>query len=299
MKILLSPTPPYNFDLHLKSFSFDKPQPEIYEAGTLRRALRLNSQKVIPVGVKSIGTVENPKLEVTVPSEINGKEEKELKKKLSWIFNTEADLKEFYDFMDKDPVLKKLKQKLYGLRAFSYSTVFEGLVKSIIQQQISLIGSMYITYRLIDKFGDKVKVGDNIYYEFPSVASLARAKLESLKVCGLSSQKAKYIKQISEKLVRTGTDLETFKELSSEEIIERLTQFKGVGRWTAELTVVTSTGKDALPADDLGARRAVSNLYLREKLMSGEELRGFANSWGKFRSMVTYYIICAERLKVI
>jgi DNA-3-methyladenine glycosylase II len=72
-----------------------------------------------------------------------------------------------------------------------------------------------------------------------------------------------------------------------------------VGRWTAELTVVTSTGKDALPADDLGARRAVSKFYFKGKLISGEKLRKFSSSWGKFKGIITYYLICMERLKLM
>jgi len=76
-------------------------------------------------------------------------------------------------------------------------------------------------------------------------------------------------------------------------------KFKGVGRWTAELTVVTSTGKDVLPADDLGARRAVSKFYFRGRMISGEKLRDFSNKWSEFRGAITYYLICAERLKLL
>jgi DNA-3-methyladenine glycosylase II len=84
----------------------------------------------------------------------------------------------------------------------------------------------------------------------------------------------------------------------SEKIIEILTQFKGIGRWTAELIVVTSAGKEALPASDLGARKAVSKFYFNGKLISEEELREFAKKWGKFSGIITYYLICAERLKL-
>lgn len=299
MKFTLKPISPYNFDLHLKAFSFHKPQPEIYENGIWRRALRLNSGRITPVKVKSTGSNEKPKLEVTIPEKIEKKEKKELIDKLSWILNTKTDLADLYSFMDKDPVLREVKQKLYGLKAFNYSTVFEGLIKSIIQQQISVVGSMYITNRLIEGFGDKVKIGKEIYYEFPSPESLAEASLADLKNCGLSRQKSSYIKEVSERIVKDEIDLERWKSLASEEIIERLMEFKGVGKWTAELTVVTSTGKDVLPADDLGARRAVSNFYSRGKIMSGEELRKFSNRWGKFRGAITYYLICAERLKLL
>ncbi len=299
MKILLRPRPPYDFELHLRSFSFNKPQPEVYENGVWKRALRLDSGKVLPIRVKSIGIIKKPKLEVTILKRISDREKKEVRTKLSWIFNTRMNLEKLYDFMDTDPILQEVKQKLNGLRAFNYSTVFEGLIKSIIQQQISLIGSMHITNRLIERFGDRVKIGKEVYYEFPSPESLAKASLADLKKCGLSGQKSSYIKEISQRIVRNKTDLERWKSLSSQEIIDKLMKFKGVGRWTAELTVVTSTGKEAFPADDLGARRAVSKLYFKGKPVSGEKLRKFSNKWGKFRGAIAYYLICAERLKML
>jgi len=299
MKFILKPKSPYNFDLHLKAFSFNKPQPEVYENGVWKRALRLNSGRIIPARVKSIGSNEKPKLEVIIPEKVEKTEKKELVDRLSWILNTRTDFADLYSFMDEDPVLREVKQKLYGLKAFNYSTVFEGLIKSIIQQQISVIGSMYITNRLIERFGDKVKIGNEIYCEFPSPESLAEASAADLKNCGLSRQKSGYIKEVSERIVQDKIDLERWKGLPIQEIIEKLMKFKGVGRWTAELTVVTSTGKDVLPADDLGARRAVSRFYFKGKTISGEKLREFSNRWGKFRGAITYYLICAERLKLL
>ena len=112
-----------------------------------------------------------------------------------------------------------------------------------------------------------------------------------------SVEHLKVIKEFSEKVTNSEFDPENLKQLSSEEIMEMLTRFKGIGRWTAELVIVTSTGKEALPADDLGARRAVSKFYFGKKLISGNKLTEFTKKWGKFRGIITYYLICAERLK--
>jgi len=296
MKLILKPKPPYDFTLHPKFFGFHKPVPEVYENGVWKRALRLQSGKIVPLKVMMLGSVDEPRLEANIFEEADAKEQREIKNKLSWIFSTETNFKELYRFMDKDPILKNVKEKLYGLRPFNYATVYEGVVKSIVQQQISLLVSMYMTFRLVERFGDAVKVGKEVYYEFPSPIILADATIDELKACGLSRQKATYIKGFSEKVAKGEFDPEALRNLSSEEIIAALTQFKGIGRWTAELVIVTSTGKEALPADDLGARRAVSKFFFGGKLISGDELRKFSEKWGKFKGMVTYYLICAERL---
>jgi len=296
MKFILKPKPPYDFTLHPKFFGFHKPVPEVYENGVWKRALRLESGKVVPLRVRMLGSVDEPRLEANVLNEVDRKERSEIKSKLSWIFSTESDLKELYAFMDRDPVLRSVKHRLYGLRPFNYSTVFEGVVKSIVQQQISLIVSMYMTSRLVERFGDAVKVEKNYFFEFPSPSALANATTNELKACGLSRQKATYIKNFSEKVAKGEFNPEALSNCSSEEIVAALTRFKGIGRWTAELVIVTSTGKEALPADDLGARRAISKFFLGGKLISGDELRKFSEKWRKFKGMVTYYLICAERL---
>jgi DNA-3-methyladenine glycosylase II len=206
------------------------------------------------------------------------------------------DLEGLYHFMEKDIKLRRIKERLYGLKPANYATVFEGVVKTIIQQQISLIGSMHITTRLILKFGEKVKVEEEMFYEFPSPEALVEASLTELKECGLSRQKATYIKEFSKNIVGDGFDSEEVIKLSVPDAIEKLTQIKGVGLWTAELVIVTCTDhKEVLPAGDLGVRRAISNFTSRD-LMKEEEIRKFTEKWEEFKALISYYLICNERL---
>jgi DNA-3-methyladenine glycosylase II len=184
---------------------------------------------------------------------------------------------------------------LYGLKPPNYATVFEGVVKTIIQQQISLIGSMYIITRLILKSGERVNVGGEYFYEFPSPEALANMSLVDMKECGLSRQKATYIKEFSRNIVEEGFNPEEVKHIPAEEGIEKLTRVKGVGRWTAELVLVTCTNhKDVLPAGDLGVRRVISK-FASTDLMTEEEVRRFTQKWGKFKALITYYLICNEK----
>jgi DNA-3-methyladenine glycosylase II len=295
MKFTFYPRPPFNFNL-LKFFAWKEPSPEIYGENTWRRGLRINKE-IFPVKVKSLGSVESPKLEAEIFSDIGKEQAWALRKKIEWIFNSHLDLRELYSFMERDRKLKEVRDRLYGLKPYNYSTVFEGVIKSIIQQQISLIGSMYIIARLINRFGEKVKIGKDVFYEFPSAESLAFAPLERLKECGLSKQKAGYIKEFSRIVAQHDFDPEVIKRAPVKEGIEILTKIRGVGRWTAELVMVTSTDhKDVLPAGDLGVRRAVSNFACKH-LMQEEEVRKFTERWGRFKALIAYYLICEEKAK--
>jgi len=86
--------------------------------------------------------------------------------------------------------------------------------------------------------------------------------------------------------------------MKNEEAIEELMKFKGIGRWTAELILITTLGRmDLCVPDDLGARKAVSYFYFDGKLKSGEAVRKFTERWGEFKGWVIYYLICAYNME--
>lgn len=144
-----------------------------------------------------------------------------------------------------------------------------------------------------------MKVEKEVFYEFPSPDSFSESSLTELKECGLSKQKATYIKELSKCIVKDGFDPEEIIRLSIPDAIKKLIQIKGVGLWTAELVIVTCTDhKEVLPAGDLGVRRAISNFALRD-LMSEEEIRKFTERWGKSKALISYYLIYAMKGQII
>ena len=260
----LLPTPPYNFDLQWRFYSSSKePQPEIYKDGIWRRSFKIGD-KLVPVSVTSIGTVEKPKLRINAFSKLNAKEKRYLSDKIMDIFRLRDDLRALYDFMEQDKILRKIKKELYGLRPPGIgASIFEGAVRVIIQQQISLQAAYVMTGALVRKFGEKIEINGEPYYDFPSPQALANADETELRRCKLSRQKSRYIKELALK-VANGYDLEKIKRLSNEEAITELIKFRGIGRWTAELILITTLGRmDLCAPDDLGARKAVSYFYFR------------------------------------
>ena len=89
--------------------------------------------------------------------------------------------------MDKDPVLRDLKQRFYGLKTGSMgTTVFESIIKSIIQQQISIRVVFSITNKMVTRFAEQAEVEGKVYQVFPTPKKLARTSLEEIRQCGLS-----------------------------------------------------------------------------------------------------------------
>ncbi|KPV64843.1 MAG: 3-methyl-adenine DNA glycosylase II [Candidatus Bathyarchaeota archaeon BA1] len=185
--------------------------------------------------------------------------------------------------MDEDPVLKDVKKRLYGLKAGSMgATIFESIVKAIIQQQISLQASFWMISSLVTRFGEHKEINKVFYYDFPTASTLAASGPEEIRRCGLSWRKAEYIKGVAEKVVDGEFDPEGLKKRSNEEVIEELRKFKGIGRWTSELILCAGLKrKDVIPADDLGVRRAVSVFYFDGRSLPGDEVRKFVEKWGR------------------
>jgi DNA-3-methyladenine glycosylase II len=294
----ICPKPPFDFELNCSVFGYDKPMPEIFEGGVWRRAIRLDSGRLIPVALRSIGSIEEPKIEVKIFQTATEQEEKELKKNLDELFSFSQDLTSLYAFMDRDPVLRELKLKFYGLKAGSIgATVFESIIKSIIQQQISIRVAFSITNKMVTRFGEKVEAEDIIYYDFPTAKRLAEATLEEIRQCGLSWRKAEYIKGIADQAVDGEFDPEGLRSLSNEQVAETLKKFRGVGTWTAEMVLAAGLKRNAcIPAGDLGVRRTFSRFYSDDDILSEAEVRRIAEGWREFTKDIVYYISCIERV---
>jgi DNA-3-methyladenine glycosylase II len=272
--------------------------PEVFNERVWRRALRLDSGKLIPVALESLGTTDEPKIELKTFQTITGQEKEELEKKLDDWFSFSQDLTSLYTFMDKDQVLRYLKQKFYGIKAGSIgTTVFESIIKSIIQQQISIHVAFSITNKMVTKFSQTARLEGVIYYDFPTPEQFTKATLEDIRHCGVSWKKAEYIKGIANKIADGTFKPETLRSRANEEVAETLQKFRGVGTWTAEMVLSAGLKRDAIvPAGDLGIRRSFTKIYAKDKLLSEAEVRKIAEEWGEFTKDIVFYITCIERV---
>ena len=122
------------------------------------------------------------------------------------------------------------------------------------------------------------------------------ASVNEIQGCGLSQRKAEYIYGAAKLIADDNLDLEDLKNHPNpEEIISELDSIRGIGVWTAELTMLRGMQKlDALPADDLGVRRVISSYYCGGKPIKTAEAREIAQGWGTWKGLAAFYLIIAE-----
>jgi len=259
--------------------------------------MRINGNLVL-VKLTSNGTIEQPKLIVELKSNnpITPKSKQTAEETIRLIFNLGFDLCSFYKEVKNDPAMHQITQQLYGLKNPTTPTVFESLVDSIVEQQISIKVAHTIEQRLAKKFGETLTIDGNTYFAYPPPQNIAGASISEIQQVGLSMRKAEYIHGAAQLIVDGKLDLEQMKnEKNPERIIAELDEIKGIGVWTAELTMLRGMQKlDALPADDFGIRRVISRYYCSGRPIKAAEAREIATAWGRWKGLAAYYLIIAE-----
>jgi len=183
--------------------------------------------------------------------------------------------------LQKDPLIKPLLQR-YSIEARGQSAdLFRDLLKSIIGQQLSVKAAGTIINRFMDLFPDQKNIKPEDI--------LARDE-ESLRSVGLSRQKISYLRSLSECIISEKILLATLPDLPDEQVISHLTLVKGIGRWTAEMMLIFSLGReDVFSVGDLGLRTAVSRIYgvdREDKI----EIEKISQTWSPYRSLVSLYL---------
>ena len=150
--------------------------------------------------------------------------------------------------------------------------------------------------KLVEKFGDRLEMDGEDYFAFPMPQKIAGASVDEIQQVGLSRRKAEYIRGAAELIVAGKLDLERLKsQKDAEEIIRELDAVRGIGVWTAELTMLRGMHRlDMLPADDLGIRRVISTYYCGGRGIKAAEAREIAEAWKRYKGLAAFYLITAE-----
>ena len=114
---------------------------------------------------------------------------------------------------------------------------------------------------------------------------------DDLRNVGLSGAKVEYIKSLAESIVMNKIDLEKFKEFSNEKIVDDLTTIKGIGRWTAEMYLIFSLGREnILSKGDGTIKRAIQWMYNLSVMPTSQELSGYFVNWTEYSTIVSAYL---------
>jgi DNA-3-methyladenine glycosylase II len=190
---------------------------------------------------------------------------------------------EYIAHLSRDRKLKKIIDLQGEIKLIKRKNIHLDLCSSIMSQQLSTKVAAVIHKRFLQ-----------LYYGKPSPKQILDTSFDRLRGIGLSNAKASYVQNVSKFAIEQGLEYHKLRKLSNEEVIEYLTQIKGVGRWTAEMMLMfTLAREDVFAVDDLGIQQAMIKLYqlnFSDKKKLKEKLLIISQQWSPYRTYACLHL---------
>ena len=215
-----------------------------------------------------------------------------------------------------DPILRAIIERIGPCRMSFGPPQFESLAESIVYQQLNGKAAAIIFERFAALAGDPV-----------TPAGILRLTDAQMRSVGLSKQKSSYLKDLAAKTAAGDLDFSRLDKMPDAEVIEHLTQVKGIGVWTAQMFLMFSLKRpNVLPTGDFGVRMSMHNHYLeiqggraakkspsakkksankktvklkvKIKLPTPDQMEKIAKSWEPYRSIACWYLWRALDTKI-
>lgn len=184
-----------------------------------------------------------------------------------------------------DPVLRRLIRRVGPCRwtPDPRRSPFQSLVQAVANQQLNGKAAATILGRFRALFPGR---------RFPRPADLGAVTDAQLRACGFSGAKIASIRDIAARaLDGTIPTSRAIARMPDEEIVERLTEVRGVGRWTVEMLLMFQLGRpDVLPADDFGVRNGFRLAYGLDEMPKPKAVLEHGDRWRPHRSTASWYL---------
>jgi len=158
---------------------------------------------------------------------------------------------------------------------------YHALVRAIINQQLSVKAGRTIEQRLLRLHGGR-------YFKADSVLKL---KQESLRECGISYNKIRYIRTLAQAITDGELSFRKLARQDDDKVRDTLTQYPGIGQWSADMFLINSLRRpDVFPIDDLVLRKTMQRHYRLADSTKRDAYVAIAEAWRPYRTIASYYL---------
>jgi DNA-3-methyladenine glycosylase II len=159
---------------------------------------------------------------------------------------------------------------------------FDVLASSVVSQQLSSAAAGTIKSRLVNAInGPRPFRADKF----------ANINIRSLRACGLSVAKSECLRLLARSVASGEITTKRYRSLDDEFVIQELVQYRGIGRWTAEMFLIFGLGRqDVLALADAGLRRAATSIYGLRRPISESRFASIGAQWRPYRSIASWYL---------
>ncbi len=191
------------------------------------------------------------------------------------------DMENVLKHLSKDAKLKTIIDQIVLPIRNPAPNVFEGLLRSIVSQQLSVKAAATIHKRFVTLYDGK-----------PSSKLILNTPIETLRSVGLSHQKANYIKNVATYFTEEQLFDIDWNQFDDDQIIEMLVSIKGVGKWTAQMILMFVLNRpDVFPVLDLGIQLSIKEIYNinLEKKQLHKKMLELSQQWRPHRTVACLY----------
>jgi len=197
--------------------------------------------------------------------------------------------KAIFHLKKSDPVMRAIIERVGPCRIEFGDPTFHSLAEAIIYQQLNGKAAVTIFKRFTDAAGTPV-----------TPEGILKLSLQQMRAVGLSKQKSSYLLDLAAKTQSGLLNFEKLTDMEEAEVIEHLTQVKGVGVWTAHMFLMfTMRRPDVLPTGDYGIQVAMKKHYRKRKLPKPKDMEKIARPWSPYRSVACWYLWRSMDIKTV
>ena len=191
---------------------------------------------------------------------------------------------EHIQHLSKDKKFKKILEVQEPFILQSRKKVYLQLCSSIISQQLSTKVAKVIFQRFLNLYGKRE----------PTANEILNTSVDKFRSIGLSNAKASYVHNVCKFFIEHKLTDARLSKMNNEEIIDILTKIKGVGKWTVEMILMFTLGReDVFAVDDLGIQQAITQLYkldATDKKLMKEKMLSISSKWSPYRTFACRYL---------
>jgi DNA-3-methyladenine glycosylase II len=188
-----------------------------------------------------------------------------------------------------DPVMRGIIERVGACRMEFGEPTFHSLAEAIVYQQLNGKAAVTIFKRFTDVAGEPV-----------TPKGVLKLSEQQLRAVGLSNQKSSYLRDLAAKTDSGLLNFEKLQSMEEADVIEHLTQVKGIGVWTAHMFLMfTLRRPDVLPTGDYGIQVAIKKHYRKRKLPKPKDMEKIAKAWSPYRSIACWYLWRSLDIKTV
>lgn len=292
MQLSIPARPPFNFASVVRSHGWYQLAPFHYDEarGELTYVDRLASGRVLALGLSG-GPAQ---ARVTLEAELSPPESAEVQRKVTWMLGLEQDFSAFYALAGQEPKLAHIAAAARG-RVLRSPTLFEDVVKTILTTNTLWGGTIRMTARLVEHYGERlpeaaIPLPQDERRAFPTPQRLAEVDEASLRQAVGLGYRAPYVLALARRVAAGELDLEALKtsDLPTLELRKRLLAIKGVGAYAAANLLMLLGRYDFLPVDSW-ALKVVSHEWYNGEPVTPAQVEAAFERWGPWKGLAYWF----------